>query len=111
NVNYIVAVKVPLRKLSTVEDLLSTPITPTNGALNQSANIRDPLSIPGSAAQRLGNLITYSTSSSLDEINHSNVQRVLNIDASVDGRDLGGVIAEINKAVASLGGLPAGTAI
>ena len=71
----------------------------------------DPLSIPGSAAQRLGNLVTFRSSSVLDEVNHSNVQRVLNILASVEGRDLGGAVADIEKAIAHLGSLPVGTKI
>lgn len=111
NVNYVVAVKTPLRKLTTVDDLLSTPVTPSTGALNRNVALQDPLSIPGAAAQRLGNLITFQTSSTLNEINHSNVQRVLNIDANVEGRDLGGVVRDINRTIASLGALPPGTKI
>lgn len=111
SVNYTVAVKVPLHKLSSVDDLLSTPITPTGGILNQALTPKDPLSIPTSQAQRLGNLSTLGTSSVLNEISHSNVQRVLNINAGVDGRDLGSVLSDINKAIKSLGDLPVGTKI
>ena len=52
NVNYLVAVKVPLLKLTTVDDLLSTPITPSSGTLNRNVSIADPLSVPGATAQR-----------------------------------------------------------
>jgi multidrug efflux pump subunit AcrB len=108
SVNYIVAVKVPLKKLTSVDDLLSTPITPTGGILNPVLAPRDPLSIPSSAAQRLGNLSTMQTTSTLNEISHSNVQRVLNINARVEDRDLGSVIGDINKAITKLGTLPVG---
>jgi multidrug efflux pump subunit AcrB len=108
SVNYIVAVKVPLQKLTSVDDLLSTPITPTGGILNQTLGPKDPLSIPTSQAQRLGNLSTMETTSTLNEISHSNVQRVLNINGRVEDRDLGSVISEINKAIKRLGQLPVG---
>lgn len=111
SVNYTVAVKVPLHKLTSVDDLLSTPITPTGGILNQILGPKDPLSIPTSQAQRLGNLSVLGTSSVLNEISHTNVQRVLNINASVEGRDLGSVIHDINKAIKALGQLPPGMSI
>ena len=110
-VNYIVAVKVPLRQITSVEQLFATPITPASAAMNQASGTMSPLTLPSSAAQRLGNLMTYKPSTQAAEINHNNVQRVLNITGSVEGRDLGGVIGDINVAIKSLGDLPLGTKI
>jgi multidrug efflux pump subunit AcrB len=111
NVNYIVAVKVPLHKMTSVDDLLSTPITPTGGILNPALGPKDPLSLPSSQAQRLGNLSTMTTTSTLNEISHLNVQRVLNINGRVEERDLGSVISDINRSIKELGELPAGMKI
>lgn len=109
-VNYTVAVKVPMRQLTSVEELFSTPITPTSG-LTQAARPGDLSALPSSSAQRLGNLMTYTPSSQAASINHSNVQRVLNLTGNVEGRDLGGVVGDINTAIKSLGELPPGMRI
>ena len=44
----------------------------------------------------------------MDSVNHANVQRVVNVTASAEGRDLGGVISDIKRAIKGLGELPAG---
>jgi multidrug efflux pump subunit AcrB len=110
-VNYTVAVKVPLRKMTSVEQLFSTPITPTTSPLIQAGGLAAPTALPTSAAQRLGNLMTYTAESEPASIYHSNVQRVLNLTASVESRDLGGVISDIQTAIKGLGDLPTGTKI
>lgn len=107
NVNYPVAIKVPLRSLSTVGDLLTTPVTtnlsgPTGAGLSQ---------VPQSQTQRIGNLVTMSPGSAMSSISHTNVQRVLDILANVEGRDLGSVYGKLQKVIASLGPLPVGTKI
>jgi len=110
NVNYPVAVKVPLQNLSTVEDVLLTPITPPSGFL-QADGIASPLDIPRSQTQRLGNLGSMTASTALNSINHSNVQRVLNVTSNVEGRDLGSVVNDIQSEIRKLGQLPAGMSI
>ena len=47
----------------------------------------------------------------MDSINHANVQRVVNVTASAEGRDLGGVISDIKRAIKRLGQLPPGMRI
>ena len=81
SVNYIVAVKVPLQKINFSRRFaFNADHADSAGILNQTLAQMDPLSIPASQAQRLGNLsVTLSTTSTLNEISHSNVQRVLNI--------------------------------
>jgi multidrug efflux pump subunit AcrB len=44
-------------------------------------------------------------------INHVSVQRVIDVQASASGRDLGGVTRDIEKAISSLGQLPKATRI
>jgi multidrug efflux pump subunit AcrB len=103
SVNYVVSVKVPLSHLSTVNDLLSTTITP--GAANsllQTTGFPSPTENTQSSAQRLGNLVTMRTINTMDNISHVNVQRVLNILGSAEGRDLGSVLDEIDNKIKSL---------
>ena len=48
----------------------------------------------------------------MESINHYTVQRVIDVDANVDGRDLGAVAADIQKAIDKLKpSLPATTRI
>ena len=44
----------------------------------------------------------------MDSVSHSSVQRVVNVTASAESRDLGSVISDIEKQIKSLGKLPEG---
>ena len=112
NVNYSVAVKVPLENLSTIEDVLATPITPIqNGSISQINGLPGPIALPHSLTQRLGNLVSMTASTALNSISHDNVQRVINITANVENRDLGSVVDHIEKEIKTLGPLPTGMKI
>jgi CzcA family heavy metal efflux pump len=83
-VSYNVAVQTPQYRVDTYQALLNTPVTST---------------IPGAPTQILGNLATSSTTARPAVVNHYNVQRMINVYASVNGRDLGGVSDEVAKMV------------
>ena len=112
-VNYTVVVKTPLEQLSRVEDILSTPITKSGDVLVSSltANRGGYSLLQGASTQRLGNVSDLSSSTVIDSVSHSSVQRVVNVTASAEGRDLGSVSADIQKAIDSLGKLPPGMKI
>jgi multidrug efflux pump subunit AcrB len=107
-VNYSVAVKTPLRMLSSVEDLLSTPIT--TGIFDNSV-MPQPSDPPRAPYQPLRNLASLETQTTINQVNHANVQRVLDVTANLEGRDLGSVLSQIRKVVAGLGKLPPGMRI
>ena len=112
NVNYTVAVQVPIRQIDSVRSLLATPITPPAAAtLLQPASLRIPTALPEAPAETLGNVATVRPAVSPDEINHYTVQRVLDVEGSVDGRDLGSIIRDIRQKIAALGTLPPGMRI
>ena len=113
SVNYSVAVKVPLPRLTTVSDLLDTPVTPGTFSPNTVDPGGPPLptNVPSAQTQRLGNVSALESLSTLEQVNHSNVQRVVNITSNVEGHDLGTVFSHIQKTVNSLGTLPAGMKI
>jgi multidrug efflux pump subunit AcrB len=83
-VSYNVAVQTPQYRVDTYQALLNTPITGTS---------------PGVPSQILGNLTTTTTTSRPAVVNHYNVQRMINVYASVNGRDLGSVADEVQKIV------------
>ena len=112
NVNYSVVVKTPLDKLSKVSEILHTPITGSGGVLDStltSTFMNQPnLTTNNIQTVPLGNLSTVTTTETMDANSHVNVQRVVDILASPEGRDLGSVIKEIQNQIKNLGDLPPG---
>lgn len=108
-VNYAVNVKVPLEKLDSVPAMMATPVTtPGAGAILQPAAGRDPLALPQSPTQTLGNLATVRPRSTTNEVDHHTVQRIIDVMANVQGRDLGSVVKAIDQKIKGLGTLPKG---
>jgi len=112
NVNYTVAVQTPLRELNNTADLMATPMiggtTPlhqvtTSGAAAAAGltTARNPNDI--SSAPYLGSIALLRPGADKALINHATVQRVIDVQCSVEGRDLGGVANDIDKAIKSLG--------
>ena len=97
-VNYTVISQTPQHEVGTVAALSNTPLSQP--------------SVDGqSNAQLLGNIATVSRSIDPAVVDHYTVQRVINVNAAVAGRDLGGAAKDVKRAIASLGQLPAGTKI
>ncbi len=112
NVNYTVAVKVPYATMNSIPSLLSTPITPGNNTSNAASTVMGlPTDLPMSQTQTLGNISTVNTENRYNLISHYTVQRVMDVSANVEDRDLGSVSKEILNKIASLGKLPPGMRI
>ncbi|MBS1902518.1 MAG: efflux RND transporter permease subunit [Bacteroidetes bacterium] len=111
NVNYNVSVKVPLERVTTMEDLLSSPITPPTAANLLQTVAASPTDVPTQPTQRLGNLVNVISEWVPNELDHYTVQRVLDVTANVEGRDLGSTATDIQKVVDKLGQLPKGMKI
>jgi len=86
-INYNVAVQTPQYRIDSFQALQDTPV---NGSL------------AGSTPQILANLVTTSTTARPASISHFNSQPMINVYASVDGRDLGAVSEEVFKQVGAL---------
>ena len=110
SVNYNVAVQTPYQKIHSVDDLMNTPITIGNPAFTNNPN-PSPTDLPEAQAQTLGNLAKITSTTQFNLFTHYTVQRVMNIDANVEGRDLGSVASEIQKKIDGLGKLPPGMRI
>jgi multidrug efflux pump subunit AcrB len=84
-VTYNVAVQTPEYRVNSLQALMNTPIT-----------------APGAPAQQvLGNLATVTPAVTPAVISHYNIQPVMDVYASVQGRDLGGVARDTQKIVAA----------
>jgi multidrug efflux pump subunit AcrB len=112
DVNYLVAVKEPLDQLQNVGSLLNTPVTPPAASQLLQRDVANvPGEVPHAPAQTLGNITTVSNEVVANEIDHYTVQRVIDVNANVEGRDLGSVESGIRRVVGGIGKLPAGMQI
>ncbi|MDD5169644.1 MAG: efflux RND transporter permease subunit, partial [Syntrophales bacterium] len=112
NVNYTVAVQIPPSSIDSLKNLHSMPLTSSAAAaLLQSVPAPALSETPQAPALTLGNLASVTHSVSSENINHYTVQRVLEVEGSVEGRDLGSVARAIEKRIATLNPLPPGTRI
>jgi multidrug efflux pump subunit AcrB len=113
-VNYIVAVQTLQRNIPNLDALMRSPVAPSpTGAVRFGLPGRSNIltSANGRAtSSRLADVARVERTVKPAIINHYTVQRVLDVLANVDGRDLGGVSADIEKKIASLT-LPPGVKI
>ncbi|HEX9077957.1 MAG TPA: efflux RND transporter permease subunit [Desulfuromonadaceae bacterium] len=112
NVNYTVAVQIPRQYQTTLPALAAMPVTPPSaGDLLQPPFRPAPSDTPQIPAQTLANLALISHRLGPENITHYTVQRVLDVEASVEGRDLGSVVRDIQRGIDGLGKLPPGMRI
>jgi multidrug efflux pump subunit AcrB len=93
-VNYQVIAQTPQHRLSSIDAIANTPLS----ALSATPAVGGP--------QLLGNVAKISRSADPAVVDHYTVQRVMDVNASVAGRDLGSVTSDVQQAIASLGKLP-----
>src|SRR5580700_17985 len=123
-VNYNVVTQAPIQTTQSIDLIANTPLTngSTNAPLSDGTTYtpyingtnNTPLSngsngTVGPNAQFLGNVATISHSNDPAVVAHYTVQRVIDVHCGVDGRDLGSTTGAVQKAIDSLGQLPAGT--
>jgi multidrug efflux pump subunit AcrB len=101
SINYLVAVQTPVRKMESTTDLLATPIA-ASSALRQDAAVVAPGSTPHGTSAYLGSIASLSPGRDVALVNHVTVQRVVDVQCSAEGRDLGSVARDIQKAIDSL---------
>jgi multidrug efflux pump subunit AcrB len=95
-VNYSVVTQSPEFRMDTLEDLRNIPIT----------------AAAGGGSQILGDISSISRAPEMPEISHYNIHRIIDIYASVEGRDLGAAGNEIERIVsATQKSLPRGSRI
>jgi len=98
-VNYNVVTQTPIQLTQSIDQIANTPLT--NGAAAQT----------GTAVQFLGNIASIHHGIDPAVVAHYTVQRVIDVDCGVSGRDLGSTTNAVQTAINSLGQLPSGTKI
>ncbi|MCO1393278.1 efflux RND transporter permease subunit [Burkholderia cenocepacia] len=97
-VQYPLQIQTPQYNLSSVDDLLGTPISASGRA--------------GAPLQLLGNLVQVRSTVNPAVITHYNIRPAIDVYVSVEGRDLGAVAGEIDRIVSDARAtLPRGTAL
>ncbi len=95
-ISYSITAQTPQYRVSSIDDLLATPISPGTGA----------------APQLLGNLATIAPEGIEALVSHFNLRPSIDIYVSVEGRALGGVADDVQRIVdAARPALPRGTEI
>jgi multidrug efflux pump subunit AcrB len=106
NVNYFVAVRLPMEGVQSVNDLMSLAISQPQAA--QPTTVANQFSTttytatPNAPVTRINDVAQVRPRSSLASINHYAVQRVIDVAANVSGRDLGSVSRDIRAAIAEV---------
>jgi multidrug efflux pump subunit AcrB len=101
-VNYTVAVVTSADRLLTVGDILNFPANAPTNNINPIIQQALPTTLPSAPVTRLSDIASVRPGSTMNSINHYTIQRVIDVAANVEGRDLGSVAAEINKAIAEV---------
>jgi multidrug efflux pump subunit AcrB len=79
-IDYMVAVQTPINRIESTDELMQTPLRSADGR-----------------SQMLTNLATMERSSSSAVVSHYNAQPMINVQAAVEGRDLGGFAGDVNR--------------
>jgi multidrug efflux pump subunit AcrB len=95
-IQYLVAIQTPTYQVDSIDALNNTPLSTG----------------PNTTPQLLSNVASVSRTYTPANITHYDVKRTFDIQANVDGTDLGSVAAGVNRAIAAIRPrLPRGTAI
>jgi multidrug efflux pump subunit AcrB len=99
-VTYSVAVRMPIDRMSVVRDLMDVPVGKalTDIAGTQVATVA-PSAVPRAPGFRLGDIAAVSMRASAAMLSHYTVQRVIDVQANIDGRDLGGTARDIQAVI------------
>ncbi len=101
-VNYSVVVNTPIERLETVQDILSFPAQSAPTSLTPAPAVVTPTTLPSAPVTRLGDFASVTPGTAMNAINHYTIQRVIDVAANVEGRDLGSTAAEIKKVIAEV---------
>src|SRR5450432_1326929 len=105
NVNYPVVVQTPVLDIRDVNDVAATPLSPTTvvtttGTTSNAGTFAGTLAA-AQIAPTLATIATATPTTNAAQLNQFTAQPLLEIQASVEGRDLGGVARDVGRVVES----------
>jgi len=97
---YNVAVQAPQYRIDSLDNLLQIPVNTPNGAAN------------GTPPQLMANLVSVRPTQEQTVVTHYNIQPTIDLYISVNGRDLGSVAKQVQRAIDAMqADLPRGTTV
>jgi multidrug efflux pump subunit AcrB len=108
-VNYNVVTQAPIETTQSVAQIEN--ISLTNGNTPSTSTAPAGNGATPQTAQFLGNVATVRHTNDPAVIAHYTVQRVMDVDCGVQGRDLGGTASAVQRVINKLGTLPKGTKV
>ncbi|MEO7731390.1 MAG: efflux RND transporter permease subunit, partial [Kofleriaceae bacterium] len=96
-VQYLVSVQTPQYAIDSIDALRATPISIPGGGVNPSPSTSGPGA--GNRVQTVGNLTQIKRTMGPANITHFNIARTFDVQANVDGTDLGAVSDRIDELV------------
>ena len=88
--SYLINVYTPQSQINSINSLLTVPINASNNGSGENA------------VQLLGNVTDISAEGTPGVITHANIMPLIDIYVSAEGRDLGGVLADVKKVARSM---------
>jgi len=112
-VNYSVAVQTPQHVVNSFDQVLKTPINPVLASSGLASNntSSDSTSSGTPQIQFVSNIASIEHTVTPLGIAHMNVLPVVDLNCGVEGRDLGGVATDVQKAINTLTHIPPGTTV
>jgi len=101
-ITYNVAVQTPIERFSTVDDIMAIPISTPSNQINPNPTATTLADQPNAPVTRLADIASIRPTTNYSMVSHSLIQRVINVDANIDGRDLGGTARDIQAAIDGL---------
>ena len=117
-VNYSVAVQTPQHVVNSIDEVLKTPINPgavggnsSSSSIYSNSTSTSSTSTTNAQTQFVSNIASVEHTVEPLGIAHMNVLPVVDLNCGVEGRDLGGVAADVQKAINTLKDIPPGTTV
>lgn len=117
-VNYSVAVQTPQHVVNSIDEVLKTPINPgavggnsSSSSIYSNSTSTSSTSTSNAQTQFVSNIASVEHTVEPLGIAHMNVLPVVDLNCGVEGRDLGGVAADVQKAINTLKDIPPGTTV
>jgi multidrug efflux pump subunit AcrB len=93
-------VQTPADRINSISDVMNLPANPAAPNINPNIPVTTLLTVPNSPVTRIADIASMKPTTAMQSINHYTVQRVVDVNANIDSRDLGSVAAEIKKVIA-----------
>jgi multidrug efflux pump subunit AcrB len=98
-VQYPVAIQTPQVRIDSIQALQSTPLMSSTASVVNSGSFLAPATASSTRPELLANVATVSRTTGPTNITHYNIARTVDVQANIEGADLGSVASAVQKLV------------